>query len=251
MIGYCTDISARKNAETLLKNSKRELEALNQELESFCYSVSHDLRAPLRAIDGFSQALLEDYSDNLDDIGKNYLHRVRNGALRMAELIDDLLQLSRVTRSEIQCEAINLSTLIHEVLQHYFVAEPHRNIDISVQPQMHCYGDKRLLTIVLDNLIGNAWKYTSKTEQAKIALGQQITNDKTAFYIKDNGAGFDMQYADKLFGAFQRLHTETEFPGTGIGLATVQRIINRHGGSIWTESAVNQGTTFYFTVNAN
>ena len=249
MIGYSIDISARKTAEQEVLRHKQALEAANKELESFSYSVSHDLRSPLRAIDGFSAAIFDDYHDLLDDAGKENLKRIRVNAQRMAALIDDLLQLSRVSRHVIHKEKINLGQLAMDVLQKYKYENPHRNIQFDVEDEMNAEGDTGLLRIVLDNLIGNAWKYTSKLDQARITFGKQQQNGATIFCIQDNGVGFDMRYVNKLFGAFQRLHQPDEFPGNGIGLATVSRIISRHGGKIWAESKLNEGATFYFTLH--
>ncbi len=226
----------------------QQLKAANQELEAFSYSVSHDLRAPLRSIDGFSQALLEDYADRFDDQGRHYLTRVRAGTQRMGELIDDLLQLSRVTRAEIRRETVDLSALADSVVADLKRAEPQRRVDVVIQPGLQTEGDAKLLRIALVNLLSNAWKFTGRQPAARIELGAQDNGGERVFYMRDNGVGFDMAYAGKLFGAFQRLHAQGEFPGTGIGLATVQRIINRHGGRVWAEAAVNQGASFYFAL---
>ncbi len=231
--------------------ANQQLKAANQELEAFSYSVSHDLRAPLRSIDGFSQALLEDYPDKLDEQGRNYLARVRAATQRMAELIDDMLQLSRVTRAEIRQETVDLSALADSVVADLRRAEPQRQVEVAIQSGLQAEGDAKLLRIALVNLLSNAWKFTGRQPAARIELGVQDTGSERAFYVRDNGVGFDMAYADKLFGAFQRLHAMSEFPGTGIGLATVQRIINRHGGRVWAEAAVNQGATFFFALPAN
>ncbi len=228
--------------------ANQQLKAANQELEAFSYSVSHDLRAPLRSIDGFSQALLEDYADRFDDQGRHYLARVRAGTQRMGELIDDLLQLSRVTRAEIRRETVDLSALANSVVADLKRAEPPRRVDVVIQPGLQTEGDAKLLRIALVNLLSNAWKFTGHQPAARIELGVQDNGGERAFYVRDNGVGFDMAYAGKLFGAFQRLHAQGEFPGTGIGLATVQRIINRHGGRVWAEAAVNQGASFYFAL---
>jgi len=225
-----------------------ELERKNQELEAFSYSVSHDLRAPLRSIDGFSQALLEDYADKLDDSGKNYLQRVRSAATRMGELIDDMLQLSRVTRAEMHHETVDLSALAESVVADLRRVEPRRQVEVAVPPGLEAEGDPKLLRIALVNLLANAWKFTGRQPSARIEFGEIINGTERAFYVRDNGVGFDMAYASKLFGAFQRLHAMSEFPGTGIGLATVQRIVHRHGGRVWAEGAVNGGATFYFSL---
>ncbi len=224
-----------------------QLEAANKELEAFCYSVSHDLRAPLRSIDGFSLAILEDYGDRLDDEGKEYLNRVRLASQRMAELIDGLLNLSRLSRSQIVKQEIDISALVDAVAQMLKQAQPDRSVVVTIAPGLKAYGDIKMLRILFENLLGNAFKFTTKRNDALIEVGQTTDNEgRVVLYVRDNGAGFDMVYADKLFGAFQRLHTVHEFPGNGIGLATVQRIINRHGGRIWAQGEVGQGATFFF-----
>lgn len=245
------DVTAQKQAEEKIRLRTAELHAVNDELEAFSYSVSHDLRAPLRAIDGFSQALLEDYSNQLDEQGKNYLDRVRAATQRMGQLIDDMLTLSRITRAEMRRESVNLSAIANDVLEELQKEQPETKVEWHVEPKLVAEGDPQLLRVMLTNLLGNAWKYTGKTAGAKIEFGaKQNTDGVTDFFVRDNGAGFDMTYADKLFGAFQRLHTPDEFPGTGIGLATVQRIIHRHGGKVRGEGVPNQGATFYFSFPA-
>jgi len=231
-----------------LRQRAAQLEAANKELEAFSYSVSHDLRAPLRSIDGFSHVLLEDYGDQLPDEGRNYLERVRAAAQRMAVLIDDLLNLSRVTRTALQPRFINLSKMTQEILQGLHENQPERDANISVTPDLMVEADPHLMHIVLENLLSNAWKFTSKQDQTVIEFGQKAQAKERTFFVRDNGVGFNMEYADKLFGVFQRLHSVSEFPGTGVGLATVQRIITIHGGHIWAESAEGKGTTFYFTL---
>jgi PAS domain S-box-containing protein len=231
-----------------LKQRASQLEAANKELEAFSYSVSHDLRAPLRSIDGFSHVLLEDYSDQLPDEGRNYLERVRAAAQRMAVLIDDLLNLSRLTRTALQPRFINLSRMTEEILQGLQENQPGRAATTSIAPDLMVEADPHLMHIVLENLLSNAWKFTSKREQTVIEFGQKAHVKERTFYVRDNGVGFNMDYADKLFGVFQRLHSVSEFPGTGVGLATVQRIISIHGGHIWAESTEGKGTTFYFTL---
>jgi len=225
-----------------------ELERANNELEAFSYSVSHDLRTPLRAIDGFSQALIEDYAEKLDATGRNYLERVRVGAQRMGQLIDDLLKLSRVSRAPLTNESVDLSTMAANIMRELHANNPQRRVEVVIDPTLRAEGDPHLLCIVLENLLSNAWKYSGKREQAIIEFGRLDGTNVETFYIRDNGAGFDMAYANKLFGAFQRLHDAKEFPGTGVGLATVQRIIHRHGGSIWAEGEVDTGSVFYFTL---
>lgn len=232
-----------------LKQHAAQLEAANKELESFSYSVSHDLRAPLRSIDGFSQALLEDYGQTLPPTGRNYLERVRAAAQRMAVLIDDLLALSRVTRTPLKPRFINLSGIAGEIANILRENEPQRDVKFTIMPDLMVEGDPRLIRIVFENLLGNAWKFTSKREHAFIEFGQKERTKERTFYVRDNGSGFNMAYADKLFGVFQRLHSESEYPGTGIGLATVHRIITIHGGRIWAESKEGSGATFYFTIN--
>ena len=248
--GISRDITERKQAEVALQKAKMELEATNKELEAFSYSVSHDLRAPLRSVDGFSQALLEDYGELLPPEGRNYLERVRSSAQHMAELIDDLLNLSKVTRAAMKSVSVDLSQLAEGVAAELQRTHVERKVTFNIDPNLKARGDPNLLQAVLENLLNNAWKFTSKQEAGKIEFGSKYENDETIFFVRDNGAGFDMAYVGKLFGAFQRLHAMTEFPGTGIGLATVQRIINRHGGHIWAESAVDQGATFFFTLPA-
>ena len=225
-----------------------QLQAVNNELEAFSYSVSHDLRAPLRHINGFSQALLEDYADKLDEQGKSHLHQVRSASQEMALLIDDMLQLARVTRSEMRQEVVKLSELADAVVAEMREGDRGRVVIINIEEGLSTYGDKRLLRIVLSNLLGNAWKFTSKRERAEISFGREQQNGEAVYFVRDNGAGFDMTYADKLFGAFQRLHTAVEFEGTGIGLATVQRIVHRHGGHVRAEGALDQGAVFYFSL---
>jgi light-regulated signal transduction histidine kinase (bacteriophytochrome) len=231
-----------------LKQRAAQLEAANKELEAFSYSVSHDLRAPLRSIDGFSHVVLEDYGEQLPADARGYLERVRAAAQRMAVLIDDLLNLSRVTRTAVQPKFINLSKMADDIVQGLQETQPDRQVTFSLTPDLMVEADPHLMHIVLENLLSNAWKFTSKHEQPVIEFGQRAHVKERTFYVRDNGVGFDMAYADKLFGVFQRLHSVSEFPGTGVGLATVQRIISIHGGRIWAESAEGKGTTFYFTL---
>jgi PAS domain S-box-containing protein len=241
------EISTRKTAEEEIKRYAIELESTNRELESFSYSVSHDLRAPLRSIDGFSQVILEDYSGCLDEQAMDHLRRVRKASQRMAALIDDLLKLSRVTRTEMKREDIDLTSMSRELLSEFKKSQPNRESVLIVQDGMTVKGDERLLRIMLQNLFDNAWKFTRKKKTVRIECGILKQKKNPTFFIRDNGTGFDMAYADKLFGPFQRLHSSSEFPGTGIGLATVQRIVHRHGGRIWGEAVPGKGATFYFT----
>ena len=249
------DITERKQAEenTIALNEslvrqKIELEAVNRVLEAFNYSVSHDLRAPLRAIDGFSSALLEDYGDKLDDTGKDYLNRVRNASQRMAQLIDDLLKLSRVTQEKMNWEMVDLSSIAQEVARELQRNQPDRKVDFIICEGAQARGDPRLLRILMENVIGNAWKFTSGKDSPRIEFGVTMVKDERVFYVRDNGAGFDMKYADKLFTPFQRLHSLETFPGSGVGLATAMRIIRKHGGRMWAEGEINKGATFYFSL---
>jgi len=242
------DTTERKKAGEIMARAKEAAETANRELEAFSYSVAHDLRAPLRGIDGFSLALLEDYSDQLDAEGKDYLKRVRESAQFMAQLIDDLLMLARVTQSELRRERVDLSRLAQVAAARLQRAQPERQTEIIIADGLFAEGDGRLLGIVFDNLLSNAWKFTAKQPNARIEFGLGQDGGRAAYVVRDNGAGFDMAYASKLFGVFQRLHTVNEFEGTGIGLATVQRIILRHGGHIWAHGQVNAGAAFYFTL---
>ena len=227
-----------------------ELEAANHELETFSYSVSHDLRTPLRGIDGFAAALNAEYGERLDAQGQRYLQRIRSGTQRMSALIDDMLNLSRLNRAALRDEAIDLAALAREVASTLKRHAPQRRVELTIDEPLTGRGDSRLLTVVLENLLGNAWKFTAATPQARIHVGQLQQDGQAVYFVRDNGAGFDMAYADKLFTPFQRLHTAEEFEGTGVGLATVQRIITRHRGRIWAEGAPGRGATFYFTLGA-
>jgi PAS domain S-box-containing protein len=251
-----TDITQRKQAEVELKQALAKLEessarlaATNQELEAFSYSVSHDLRSPLRSIDGFSQALLEDYNDKLDDNGQDFLKRLRGASQKMGELIDGLLKLSRLTRSEMHEETVDMSALAEEIAARLQETPEGRRAKFTIDKSLSARGDPQLLRVLLENLLNNAWKFTRQKPLAKIEFGAVQNNGKKTYFVKDNGAGFDIAYSDKLFSAFQRLHDSTDFPGTGIGLATVKRIINRHGGTIRAEGEVGKGATFYFTLD--
>ena len=237
---------SRKNRQ--LRQTRDKLQIANQELESFSYSVSHDLRAPLRAIDGFSRIVLEDYSNKLDADGKDSLQRVRAASQRMGHLIDDLLQLSRLTRAEMRHAPVDLSALARAVADELQKNEPERRAEFVIEPNLIVRADASLMRAALENLLGNAWKFTGKQADARIEFGMTTRRGAPAFFVRDNGAGFDMAYANKLFGAFQRLHRAADFPGTGIGLATVQRIIHRHGGRVWAEGETNRGATFYFSL---
>ncbi len=251
LIAVVRDITARKKGEEEIRRGGELLElanAANKELDAFSYSVSHDLRAPLRSIDGFSHALLEDCAGELNEQGKDYLNRIRAASQRMGQLIDDLLGLSRMTRCELQREPVDLSALAISSADDVRKIWPDRQVELIVAPGLHVQGDRRLLQVVLDNLLGNAWKFTSKRERAVIEVGKVVHEGTTAYFVRDNGVGYDMVYAAKLFGAFERLHAMTEYPGTGIGLATVQRIVARHGGRVWAEGRVGEGATFYFTL---
>jgi PAS domain S-box-containing protein len=255
IISVIEDITERKIAEENIKKLNEnlmhrtiELAAANKELEAFSYSVSHDLRAPLRSIDGFSQALMEDYTNILDEQAKEYLQRVRKASQRMGQLIDDLLKLSRLTRVEMTINKVDLSEVATTIIEEFKKEEPTRKIDFIIHDKLIADGDANLLRILLENLLGNAWKFTKKCKRAKIEFGKTQQGKETVFFVRDNGAGFDMKYVNKLFIPFQRLHDDTDYPGTGIGLGIVSRIIHRHRGRIWAEAEENKGATFYFTI---
>jgi len=243
-------IAGRKAAEERLEHRVEErtaqLKTANAELEAFSYSVSHDLRSPLRHIGGFSHILLDDYGDVIDEDGKTYLREIRESVEEMTKLIDDVLELSKITRMEMHRESVDISKLATNIVDDLRKMEPDREPEISIADGIKASGDARLLKIMLFNLLGNAWKFTSKVQKARIAVGQDHQNGSVVFFVRDNGAGFDMAFGHKLFDAFQRLHSAREFEGTGIGLATVNRIVVRHGGRIWAESEVDKGATFYF-----
>jgi light-regulated signal transduction histidine kinase (bacteriophytochrome) len=248
---------AERQLETLNKNLERRvrertdaLEAANAELEAFSYSVSHDLRAPLRALDGFSLALLEDYGEGLDDEAADYLQRIRAASQRMARLIDDLLMLSRVTRREMRSQQVDLSAIAGAIVSDLFADDASRQVRFMIAENMVVDGDPDLLDVALRNQLGNAWKFTTGTADAEVAVGVEESDGERRFFVRDNGAGFEQQYADKLFAPFQRLHGDNEFPGTGIGLATVQRIVRRHGGRVWAEGATGKGATVWFTIGS-
>ena len=241
---------AQANAELAAANAAltAELAAVNQELEAFAYSVSHDLRAPLRSIDGFSLALEEEYGPVLTGSGQDYLQRVRGAAQRMTTLIDGLLSLSRLGRAELRPADVDLTVLADAVAAELQAANSGRTVTFVRPESLAARGDPRLVRVVLENLLGNAWKFTSRREAARVELGVTQDNGKPAYYVRDNGAGFDMTYSQRLFGAFQRLHKPADYPGTGMGLATVKRIVNRHGGRVWAQAEVDAGATIYFTL---
>jgi PAS domain S-box-containing protein len=249
------DITEHKRTEEELEKRvaerTKQLENSNRELEAFSYSVSHDLRTPLRAIDGFSQILLDDYADKLDEKGQEYLQRSRAAAGNMGHLIDDILRLSRITRADMKMDTVNLTELVESIAQEYAEREPQRHVECKIQPGLCAMADPDLLKIAMENLISNAWKFTSQIENACIEFGSTVKNNREVFFIKDNGAGFDQAYSDKLFTVFSRLHKTIDFPGTGVGLATVKRVVNRHGGEVWAQGEVGKGATIYFTLKDN
>ena len=258
------DVSLRKQNERaitelndILRKQVEQLAATNQELVAFSYSVSHDLRAPLRALDGISLALLEDYFDKLDRTAQDYLHRIRTAAQSMGELIDHLLTLSQLTRTEMYLEEVDLSALAHHVAEEIRGQDPgSRSVQFCISEGMTDTGDANLLRVALTNLLSNAWKFTSKKNEARIEFGTRQSpegevGEEPVYFVRDNGAGFNQAYAENLFKPFQRLHGANEFPGTGIGLATVYRVISRHGGRVWAEGIIDTGATFYFTLGSH
>jgi signal transduction histidine kinase len=237
-----------RKRETELRAQTVDLETANRELEAFSYSVSHDLRAPLRAIDGFSLLIEQEHGRQLDEGGRDALRRVRAAAQRMGVLIDELLNLSRLTRSDVKRERLDLGAAAAGIVDDLARRHPARRVDVRIEPNLFVEADPHLVRIALQNLLDNAWKYTAKAERARIDIGSSPNGDARVFHIRDNGAGFDMKYADKLFGAFQRLHSDRDFEGTGVGLAIVQRVVHRHGGKIWANAVVDAGAAFYFTL---
>lgn len=251
VLGEARDISARKAVENELLKRTQQLEASNKELEAFCYSVSHDLRAPLRAIDGYAHALKEDYSGALDESAIDYLSRIRGSAQKMAQLIDDLLNLSRLALIKLRYSEVDLSRLASETVEDLRTREPERLAKVSIAANLKIVADSTLMNSLVTNLISNAWKFTSHEESAEIEIGSQTVKGEEVFFVRDNGAGFDMAYVKKLFGVFERLHSPKEFPGSGIGLATAARIVERHGGKIWAVGKEGEGATFYFTLGVH
>jgi light-regulated signal transduction histidine kinase (bacteriophytochrome) len=260
--GISTDITARRQAEEQVRKLNAELEqrvrertaeleTTARELDAFAYSVSHDLRAPLRSLHGFSRFLEEDYSDRLDDDGREYVARIKSSVAKMGQLIDDLLRLSRATRTELNREPVDISALATEIIEELRATEPDRQVGVEVTPGLVATGDSHLLRLALDNLLSNAWKFTGKCENAAITVGTLDQPGDQVFFVRDNGAGFNMRYEAKLFDPLQRLHTAEEFEGNGIGLAIVHRIVSRHGGRIWAESELGKGATFFFTVTSS
>ena len=258
-MGTTTNVQSRKEAEAAVANLNAklesrvaqrtaELEIANSELNSFSYTIAHDMRAPVRAINGFSEMVLKNNEGKLDAISVGHLKRVVAGSRHMGALIDDLLNLARLSRQEMRRQSFSMSETAEGVITALATAQPQRAVSVVVQSQIQAYADPGLARAVLDNLIGNAWKFTGKTPAPKIEIGARVESGSTVYFVRDNGAGFDMQYAHKLFAPFQRLHHAEEFDGTGIGLTTVKKIVQRHGGRVWIESAVGAGTTVYFTL---
>ena len=248
IMGTIQDITEAKQSEESLKKYASELEAANKELESFSYSASHDLRAPLRTLDGFSEILIQEYGDKLDETGKDYLNRIRKASQNMSQLIDDMAKLSRITQVGMNYQEVDLSEMARSILKEFKEYQPERKADFIIAPHMKAKADDQLTLILMRNLLENAWKFTSRCPLTKIEFGISSQRGKEVYFIKDNGIGFDMKYADKLFKPFQRIHSEKDYTGTGIGLAIVQRVVQRHGGRIWAESEVSKGATFFFTL---
>jgi light-regulated signal transduction histidine kinase (bacteriophytochrome) len=251
VVGVATigrDVTALKRLRAELVSAKETAEASHRDLESFSYSMAHDLRAPLRALDGFSQALSEDYGEQLDDVARKYLRYMRESAARMGLLIDGMLSLCRVMGRELARETVDVSKLARETLARLSRAEPSRVVEAVIEEGLSVYADPVLLALVFDNLLGNAWKFSARRSDARVEVGARLLEQGRAYFVRDNGVGFDMAQSDMLFGVFQRLHPASEFPGTGIGLATVQRVIRQHGGRVWAESKVGEGATFYFAL---
>jgi len=242
------DVTERKRVQSELQRRFRELESANKELEAFSYSVSHDLRAPLMNVEGYADLLLEEYADALGEIGREYVRHICASADRMTQVIDALLRLSQMTRADLQREPIDLSAAVAAIATTLRHAEPGRSVQFVIAPSLVVQGDRRLLSVALENLLSNAWKFTQKKPDGHIEFGADRRANEVVYFVRDNGAGFNVKYAHKLFGPFQRLHSQQEFPGTGIGLATVRRIIQRHGGRVWAEGAVGEGATFSFTL---
>jgi light-regulated signal transduction histidine kinase (bacteriophytochrome) len=248
---HATDVRLRENErwlELTLQQRTAALEAANSELEAFNYSVAHDLRAPLRGIDSFSHLLIEKYSSRLDDEGLTYLHRLRSAAARMSQLIDALLSLAQVGRGQLEPVDLDFSNLVQSVASEIAAENPERKVRVAIAPGMRAHGDPRLLRVVVANLLGNAWKFTGRRQRPAVEVGPVQNTTQPTYYVRDNGAGFDPAHATRLFAAFQRLHADREFPGTGIGLAIVQRVITRHGGTVWADSRPDQGATFFFSL---
>lgn len=238
-----------REAQQDLEHTNQQLASTNAELEAFSYSVAHDLRAPLRAMSGFAEILLSDSSDKLDEDELDCLSEITRNAARMSALIDGLLGLSRVTRSSLRVQPVDVSTMAERILWELAIQDPHRKVEVTVQPGVTATADPDLLLVVLENLLGNAWKFTERTAVPRIEVGASEADGGVVYFVKDNGAGFDAQYAQRMFSAFQRFHSQAEFSGTGIGLATVKRVVHRHGGNVWADGEVGQGATFYFTLN--
>jgi light-regulated signal transduction histidine kinase (bacteriophytochrome) len=258
MLGVGVDVTGQKSAEMEMRRRNAELtrrihektaqvEEIHKELDAFCYSVSHDLRAPLRSIRGFNEVLLERYAQGLDARGQEFLRRACQASRRMDELIESLLKLSRAGRAEVSYQRVDLSGMAERIGAELAAAEPDRDVELEVAPGLTAVGDERLIRIVLDNLLNNSWKFTSKKPKARIEVGA-VSGSEAAFFVRDDGAGFDPAYTSRLFGVFQRLHSNADYPGTGVGLATVQRIIARHEGRVWATGAVDSGATFFFSL---